>query len=54
MVKDSEIHLRIIAITKVKDAMVLIIDARKVGDVYFKLAKYMLRDSPLLFSWERA
>lgn len=39
--------LRIIAITKVKDAMVLTIDARKVGEVYVKLAKYMLSVKPI-------
>lgn len=36
------------AITKVKEAIVLIIDATKVGEVYFKLAKYMLSANPTL------
>ena len=31
------------AVTKVTAAMVLIIEATKVGEVYFKLAKYMFR-----------
>lgn len=42
-VKIGEGNLRTTAITKVKEAMVLTIDARKVGDVYLKLAKYMFR-----------
>ena len=41
-------NLRTIAITKVKEAMVLTIDARNVGEVYVKLAKYMFRVNPTL------
>lgn len=41
-------YLSITAITKVRQAMVLTMDARKVGEVYLKLAKYMFRVKPTL------
>lgn len=37
------LHLRITAIRKVRDGMVLAIDVTKLEDVYFRLAKYILR-----------
>lgn len=42
-------HLSATAITKVRDAMVLMTDVTKVGEVYFKLAKYMFMVNPTLF-----
>jgi hypothetical protein len=42
-------HLSATAITKVKDGTVFTTDVTKVGEVYFKLAKYMLRVKPTLF-----
>jgi hypothetical protein len=33
---------------KVRDDTVLYMEARKVGEVYFKLAKYKLRDKVIL------
>ncbi|KAM1153220.1 hypothetical protein TB2_035185 [Malus domestica] len=39
----------ITTIRKVMDGMVLTTDVTKVGDVYFKLAKYMLRAKLTLF-----
>lgn len=38
------------AIRKVMDGMVLATDVTKVGDVYFKLAKYILRVKLTLLS----
>ena len=37
------------AITNVREAMVLIIDAMKVGEVYLKLAKYMFKVKHILY-----
>jgi hypothetical protein len=42
-------HLSATAIRKVKDGTVFTTDVTKVGEVYFKLAKYMLRVKPTLF-----
>lgn len=50
--KDKLDDLRRIAIAKVREAMVLTIDARKVGEVYLKLAKYMFRVNPTLQSFK--
>ena len=41
-------YLRTTAITKVREAMVLTIEATKVGDVYLKLAKYVFSVKPTL------
>lgn len=46
-------YLSMTAIIKVKDAMVLIIDVTNVGEVYLRLAKYMLKVKPPLFSIKR-
>lgn len=36
-------YLSTTAMTKVREAMVLDVEARKVGEEYFKLAKYVFR-----------
>lgn len=41
-------NLSTTAITKVRKAIVLIMDARNVGEVYLKLAKYMFKVKPIL------
>lgn len=41
------------AIRKVRDGTVLAIDVTKVGEVYFKLAKYILRVKLTLFFIKR-
>lgn len=47
------LHLSMTAIRKVRDGMVLATDVTKAGDVYFKLAKYILRVKPTLFFIKR-
>lgn len=48
LIKRIPANLSTTAITKVMEAMVLTIDATKVGEVYLKLAKYMFRVKPTL------
>lgn len=46
-------YLSMTAMRKVRDGMVLAIDVTKLEDVYFKLAKYILRVKLTLFFIKR-